>query len=79
MSNYRRYFDNNNPIFITFVTQNRKEILIDNIDILRNSFRYSKEKFNYEIIASVILKEHCHLTLSAKNQVDIPKLYRFKI
>ena len=76
MSNYRRYFNNNNPIFITFVTQNRKEILIDNIDILRNGFRYSKEKFNYEIIASVILKEHCHLILSAKNQGDIPKIIR---
>jgi len=76
MSNYRRYFNNNNPIFITFVTQNRKEILIDNIDILRSSFRHSKEKFNYEIIASVILKEHCHLIISAKNQGDIPKIIR---
>lgn len=74
MSNYRRYFNNNNPVFITFVTQNRKEILTDNIDILRNSFKYSKTKFKYEIIASVILKEHCHIILSAENQNDIPKI-----
>lgn len=76
MSNYRRYFNNNNPVFITFVTQNRKEILTDNIDILRNSFKYSKSKFKYEIIAIVILKEHCHIILSADNQNDIPKIIR---
>lgn len=76
MSNYRRYFNNNNPVFVTFVTKDRKEILIDNIDILRNSFKFSKIKFKYEIIASVILKEHCHIILSAENQNDIPKIIR---
>lgn len=76
MSKYKRYFNNNNPVFITFVTQNRKEILIDNIDILRNSFKYSKSKFKYELIASVILEEHCHIILSAENQNEIPKIIR---
>ena len=76
MSNYRRYFNNSNPVFITFVTKDRKEILIENIDILRNSFRYSKAKFKYEIIAVVMLKEHCHIIISTDNQDDIPKIIR---
>lgn len=76
MSNYRRYFNSNQPAFITFVTQNRKEILIENVDILRESFKYSQTKYEYEIIASVVLKEHCHIILSAENQNDIPKIIR---
>lgn len=76
MSNYRRHFKNSNPVFVTFVTHDRKEILIENVDILRNSFKYSKEKFKYEIIAIVVLKEHCHVILSAENQSDIPKIIR---
>ena len=76
MSNYRRYFNNNNPVFITFVTQNRNEILIDNINILRNSFKFSKIKFKYEVIGIVILKEHCHILLSAEDQKDIPQIIR---
>lgn len=76
MSNYRRYFNNNNPVFITFVAKDRKEILTDNIEILRNSFKFSKAKFKYEILAGVVLKEHCHIILSAENQNDIPKIIR---
>lgn len=75
MSNYRRYF-NNNPVFITFVTKGRKEILIQNIDILRNSFKYAKEKYAYDVVASVILNEHCHIIISTENPNNIPKIIR---
>lgn len=67
---------NNNPVFITFVTKDRKEILIKNIDILRNSFKFSKTKYKYEIIAGVILKEHCHLMLLAETPSEISKIVR---
>lgn len=77
MSNYLRYFKNNrSPVFITFVTLNRKNILIQNIDILRNSFKYAKSKFNFEIIAISILKNHCHLILYAKTSNEISKIIR---
>ena len=34
MSNYKRYFNIlSNPVFVTFVTYNRREILLQNIDI----------------------------------------------
>ena len=45
MGNYKRYFKNSsNPVFITFVTYNRREILIQNIEALRNSFKYAKKQ-----------------------------------
>ena len=52
MSNYKRYFkDSLNPVFITLVTYNRLEILIQNIDVLRNSFKYAKNSMkHYQIV-----------------------------
>lgn len=77
MSNYKRYFkDSLNPVFITFVTYNRLEILIQNIDVLRNSFKYAKNKYNFEIIAISVLKEHCHMIISTTNPNDIPQIIR---
>ena len=77
MSNYKRYFQTTiRPVFITFVTYNRREILISNVAILRNSFKYAKNKYDFEIIAISVLKEHCHIIISAKNQNDIPKIIR---
>ncbi|MGN0030453.1 MAG: REP-associated tyrosine transposase [Candidatus Gastranaerophilaceae bacterium] len=77
MSNYKRYFKNSsNPVFITFVTYNRREILIQNIEVLRNSFKYAKNKYDFEIIAISVLKEHCHMIISASNPNDIPQIIR---
>ena len=77
MSNYRRYFqDTYSPVFITFVTNGRQEILIQNIDILRNSFRYAQNKYDFNIIAISVLKEHCHMIISAINQSDISQVIR---
>ena len=77
MSNYKRYFKVlSNPVFITFVTYNRREILLQNINILRNSFKYAKDKYEFDIVAISILKEHCHVILSASNPNDIPQIIR---
>lgn len=58
-------------MFITFVTYNRKEILLHNIQLLRNSFKQAALKFKFEIIAISILKEHCHVILAPENHKDI--------
>ena len=76
-SNYKRYFRcTNNPVFITFVKYNRREILLSNIELLRNSFKHTLSKYQFEIIAISILKEHCHLIISANNPNDIPNIIR---
>ena len=77
MSNYRRYFNSsNNPVFITFVTYNRREVLLSNVQLLKDSFKQAISKFNFEIIAISILKEHCHLILVTENPSDIPSIIR---
>ena len=51
--NYRRTHIENSKIFITIVTSKRRPILIENIDLLRNSFKQAKEKLKFEIDAIV--------------------------
>ena len=77
MSNYKRYFKNSiNPVFVAFVTYNRREILIPNVSILRNSFKCAKSKYSFEIIAISVLKDHCHVIIFADNSNDIPQIIR---
>ena len=76
MSDYRRYFYKNNYVFLTVVTYNRKPILIKNIEILRNSFKYAKQKFDFNIVACVIMEDHFHLLISTDFPHDIPKIIK---
>ena len=64
MPRIHRIYIKNNPIFITNVTYLRQPILIENIELLRNSFDSAKLKLPHEIIAWVILPEHFHLLVN---------------
>lgn len=63
MPSYRRYYIPNHFVFITVVTHNRNHILIDNIDLLRQCIRETKEKFIFDVFAVVILPNHMHMIL----------------
>ena len=72
MSNYKRYFsDEFHYVFITVVTYKRQNILIENIDLLRNSFKKVKQKYDFEIYAICILENHFHCILKLKNSKNI--------
>ena len=72
MSNFKRYFQNNNIVFVTIVTYNRQSILIKNIEILRQSL--INPKYDYKIIAGVILPEHMHLLIQNSNANEFSKI-----
>ena len=72
MSEFRRYYNNNNIVFITIVIYNRNPILIDNIDLLRNSFKNIKYKYN--IIAGIILPDHLHILLQSEKAENFSKI-----
>ena len=71
MSNFKRYYQDKNIVFITIVTYNRQQILVKNIDLLRQSFK--KVKYNYEIIAGIVMPEWVvvGLTLVYQNVVAV--------
>jgi len=74
MSNYKRLYLQNHSYYLTIVTQNRMPILIDNIELLRDSFRRSKKKYSYQIDAIVILPDHLHMIITPKNPKEYSKI-----
>lgn len=76
MPNYKRLFIENSHVFITIVANERKFILIDNISILRESFKEAKVIYDFEIYAGVVLPDHMHLLLKPQNINEYPKIIR---
>ena len=74
MAKYKRLFLDGYSYYITIITHRRLPILIDNIEILRESFRESKQYFVYTIDAVVILPDHIHIIITPENMMDYPKI-----
>lgn len=74
MPNYKRLFIPNTDLFITIVTNNRQPILIDNIELLRESFKRAKQTYIFDIFACVILPDHMHLIIHPENIYEYPKI-----
>ena len=72
MSNFKRYYSNGNTVFITMVTYDRKNILVDNIELLRIALQSVKYKHN--IIAGVVLHNHLHLIMQIENSHEVSKI-----
>ena len=72
--NYKRIYLNNYSYFITIVTHQRQPILVNNIDLLRDAFRRSKQRYSYTIDAIVILPEHLHMIITPKVATEYSKI-----
>lgn len=72
MSNFKRYYQDKNIVFITIVTYNRQQILVKNIELLRQSFK--NVKYNYEIIAGIVIPGHLHILIQTTNASDYSKI-----
>ena len=72
MSNFKRYYQNKNIVFITIATYNRQTILVENIELLRYSLK--EVKYDYKIIAGVVLPDHLHLLLQTDKASDFSKI-----
>ena len=72
MSNFKRYYQDKNIVFITIVTYNRQQILVKNIELLRQSFK--NVKYNYEIIAGIVLPDHLHILIQTDEASDYSKI-----
>ncbi len=72
--NYRRVFIPNSYIHIIIVSYNRKNIFIDNIDLVRRSFKNAKRYFKFEIVAICILLNHIHVILNPCDIKEYPKI-----
>ena len=72
--NYKRIYLDSYSYYLTVVIQGRKPLLIDNIELLRDSFKRSKQKYSYTIEAIVILPDHLHMIIRPKIAVEYSKI-----
>ena len=72
--NYKRLFIPNTLIFITVVTKDRNNILIEHIDYLRKSFTLTKQNYSFDIIAIIINPDHFHMIIKPENIKEYPKI-----
>jgi putative transposase len=59
---YRRVFLHGGTFFFTVVTYKRNPIFSnpENIQLLRNAFRYTLDRHPFSVVASVILPDHMY-------------------
>ncbi len=72
--NYRRLYIPNRIVFITVVTSKRREILINNIELLKYSFATAHKYYKFSIISICVLKDHLHFLLQPQNIKDYSKI-----
>ena len=72
--NYKRIFVPNSYVHLIIASYNRKEIFIENIELLRNSFKNAKQYFDFEIVAICVLPNHIHMILNPRNICEYPKI-----
>ena len=62
-------------VFVTIVTNERKNILTDNIEFIKIALK--SIKYNFDIIAINILKNHIHMIIKPENMENIPQIIGF--
>ena len=71
---YRRLFLDGYSYFFTIVTYQRNPILIENIELLRESFLQVKSQYSFTIDSIVILPDHLHMIMTFENVEMYPKI-----
>ena len=64
-------------VFMTIVTYIRMPILLNFIDLIKESIKYSKTKTEFNIEAIVILKDHIHIIISPKEIDAYPNIVKY--
>ena len=72
--NYKRIYLDGYSYYLTLVTQGRKPLLVDNIALLREAFKRSKQKYVYSIEAIVVLPDHLHMIITPQNAREYSKI-----
>ena len=72
--NYKRVFVPNSCVHLIVVAYNRKDIFVENIELLRASFKNAKQHFGFDIIAICVLPNHIHMILNPDNIKEYPKI-----
>jgi len=76
MPNYKRMYKENHSYFLTIKTYGQNPIIVENIELLRESFSFSKSKFDYKIEDILILPDHIHMIIQPKVMKEYSEIVR---
>ena len=74
--NYKRIYIENSLLFITLVTNNRSEILINSIEIIKQALFNVQQIYKFELIAYSVLPDHIHCIIKPENISEYPKIIK---
>ena len=74
--NYRRAYIDNSMVFLTIVTSKRRGILVDNIELLRESYRRVRSEIEFETSAMVVLPDHIHMIIQPREKSSYPEIIK---
>lgn len=74
--NYHRLFIPNSLVFVTIVTSKRRNILIDNIKLLRIALKKAVNNYNCKIVAICVLPNHLHMIIKPYEIKDYPNFIK---
>ena len=74
MVNYKQFNMDNNSVFVTVSTTDMNPILIDNVALLKTAIIKSKQNYNYDFLAGVILPDHFHMIIKPEPIKDVSKI-----
>lgn len=72
--NYRRVFIPNSFVHIIILSYQRKNIFINNIDLLRQAFENAKNFFSFKIVSICVLPNHIHVILNPTDINEYPRI-----
>ena len=72
--NYKRLYIPNSIIFITIVTSKRRNIIINNIELLKFSIQNAHKYYKFMIYAICVLNDHIHLLIKPDNINEYSKI-----
>lgn len=71
---YKRLFIQNAFVHIVFVAYNRKNIFVDNIELVKDAFENAKNYFKFKIVAICVLPNHIHVIINSTDIHEYPKI-----
>lgn len=74
MANYTRMYLDGYSYFITVVTHQREPILVEEIDLLRQSFQETKRYYRFSIDAITVLPDHFHMIITPEDVKEYPRI-----
>lgn len=79
MTNIRRYWQDAHTCFMTHVTYKRLPVLVEHFDLFWQAVTKTRERDRFDLLAWVVLPDHCHLLVASGHANPSLFVRKFKL